>query len=167
MVNGPPGTIVWKAMKRPSRTTLVTTLGVVAALAVLLVAGRLARHGLPRLDGAATSVTAGEAGPQLPVVLRAAVSDPVDGVAVAEDGGVWIVHRSALSRVDPQTLRITATPVTQWPVTAVAAGAGAIWASARERLLRVDPPTARVTAWLPVATGAAPVAGWGGLADRP
>jgi len=83
---------------------------------------------------------------------------PVDGVAVADDGGVWIVYHGRLSRVDPHILRITATVGTGRPVTAVAAGAGAVWASAGTELLRVDPRTAEVAARLAVPTGTAPVA---------
>ena len=128
-------------MGRASRTTLVTTVGVVASLTALLLAGRLT-------------------GPRPPLVRKVALSQPVDGVAVAEDDGVWIVHHGRLSRVDPRTLWITAFVAERRPVTAVAAGAGAVWASAGEELLPVDPRTAEVVARLPVATGAGLAGVW-------
>jgi len=146
-----------EAMNKRSRSMLVTTLGVIMALGVLLLAGRLTGDWFQRTADPAT-VTTRQASPPLPVVLRAAVSDPVDGVTITDDGAVWVVHHGALSRVDPHTLRITATVADQQPVAAVAAGAGAVWASAGKELLRVDPHTAKVAVRLPVATGSAPVA---------
>jgi sugar lactone lactonase YvrE len=116
-------------MKRPSRITLRATLGVVTVLAVLLVAVRLTSRGVRQAVDSAT-VTTRQASQQLPVVVRAAVDGPVDGIAVADDGVLWIAHHAGLSRVDPHTLRITATVAAQRPVTAVAAHAGAVWASA-------------------------------------
>jgi hypothetical protein len=145
-------------MGRASPTRLVTTLGVVASLAALLLAGRLIGGPLRRPGEPATTVTVGRTSPQSPPVRRVALSHPVDGVAVADDGGVWIVHHGRLSRVDPHTLWMTATVGTGRPVTAVAAGAGAVWASAGTELLRVDPRTAEVAARLAVPTGTAPVA---------
>jgi streptogramin lyase len=97
-------------------------------------------------------------------VGRVALGHQVDGVAVADDGGVWVVHHGRLSRVDPWTLRVTASVEARRPVTAVAAGAGAVWASAGTELLRVDPRSAQVVARLPVPTGGAPVAAPGSAA---
>jgi sugar lactone lactonase YvrE len=151
-------------MGRASRTTVVATLGVVAALVALLVAGRVTGGGLRRAGERAAAATARRSGPGLPLVGRVALGHPVDGVAVADDGGVWVVHHGRLSRVDPRTLRITASAKERRPVTAVAAGAGAVWASAGAELLRVDPRTAEVVARLPVPTGGAPVAAAGGAA---
>jgi hypothetical protein len=145
-------------MDRASRTTVVATLGMVAALAALLVAGWVTGGGLRRSGAPATAAAVGRSGPALPPVGRLALGHPVDGVAVADDGGVWVVHHRRLSRVDPWTLRITASVQERRPVTAVAAGAGAVWASASTQLLRVDPGTAEVVARLPVPTGGAPVA---------
>jgi hypothetical protein len=137
---------------------VVATLGVVAGLAALLVAGRLTGGGLRRSGEPAAAATVGRSGPELPLVREVALSHPVDGVAVADDGGVWIVHHGRLSRVDPRTLWITAVVDEPRPVTAVAAGAGAVWASAGTELLRVDPRSAEVVARLPVPTGGAAVA---------
>jgi hypothetical protein len=150
-------------MGRASRTTVVATLGVVAALAALLVAGRVTGGGLRRA-GEPAAAAVGGSGAGLPLVGRVALGHPVDGVAVADDGGVWIVHHGRLSRVDPWTLRITASVQERRPVTAVAAGAGAVWASAGTELLRVDPRSAQVVARLPVPTGDAPVAAPGSAA---
>ncbi len=145
-------------MGRASRTTVVTTLGVVASLAALLLAGRLTGGALRRAGEPASAVAVGRTGPQPPLVRKVALSHPVDGVAVADDGEVWIVHHGRLSRVDPRTLLINAFVAERWQVTAVAAGAGAVWASAGRELLRVDPRTAEVVARLAVPTGTAPVA---------
>ena len=148
-------------MGRASRTTLVTTVGVVVSLAGLLLAGRLTGGALQRPGDPATAVTVGRTSPQLPLVRKVALSHPVDGVAVADDGGVWIVHHGRLSRVDPRTLWIDTFVDERRQVTAVAAGAGAVWASAGKELLRVDPRTAEVVARLAVPTGTAPVAASG------
>jgi hypothetical protein len=145
-------------MGRASRTRLVATVGVVVALGALLLGGRLTGRALQRPAGPATAVTAGPAGLPPPLVRKVALDHPVDGVAVAGDSGVWIVHGGRLSRVDPWTLRIDAFVEPVPAVTAVAAGAGAVWASAGRELLRVDPHTVEVTARLPVPTGTAPVA---------
>jgi sugar lactone lactonase YvrE len=145
-------------MGRASRTRLVATVGVVVALAALLVAGRLTGRALQRPGGTAAAVTVGHAGARPALVRKVALSHPVDGVAVAEDGGVWIAHGGRLSRVDPRTTGIDAVVEPGREVTAVAAGAGAVWASTGTELLRVDPRTAQVTARLPVPTGTAPVA---------
>jgi sugar lactone lactonase YvrE len=146
-------------MGRASRTRLVATVGVgVVALAALLVGGRLIGRALQRPGGHATAVAVGRGSARPALVVKLALDHPVDGVAVADDGGVWIVHHGRLSRVDPQTLRITATVGTGRLVTAVAAGAGAVWASAGRELLRVDPRTAEVAARLAVPVGTVPVA---------
>src|SRR6266511_2769626 len=145
-------------MGRASRTTVVTTLGVVASLAALLLAGRLTGGALRRAGEPASAATVERTSPQPPLVRKVALSHPVDGVAVADDGGVWIVHHGRLSRVDPRTLLINAFVAERWQVTAVAAGAGAVWASAGRELLRVDPRTAEVVARRAVPPGTAPVA---------
>jgi streptogramin lyase len=146
-------------MGRASRARLVATVGVVVmALTALLVAGRLTGRALERPGGPAAAAAAGPAGQRPALVRKVALDNPVDGVAVAEDGGVWIVHQGRLSRVDPPTLRVDAVVDARRPVAAVAAGAGAVWASAGTELLRVDPRTAQVAARLPVPTGTAPAA---------
>jgi hypothetical protein len=114
-------------MGRASRTRLAAT--AVVALAALLLGGRLTGRALQRPGDPATAVTAGRAIPRPALVRKLALDHPVDGVVVAGDSGVWIVHGGRLSRVDPWTLRIDAFVVERQPVTAVAAGAGAVWAS--------------------------------------
>jgi hypothetical protein len=148
-------------MGRVSRTTLVATVGAVAALAALLLAGRVTGGALRRSGEPAAAAAVGRSSAGLPLVGKVALGHPVDSVAVADDGGVWIVHHGRLSRVDPWTLRITASVEERRPVIAVAAGAGAVWASAGTEMLRVEPRTAEVTARLPVPTGSAPVAAAG------
>jgi hypothetical protein len=123
---------------------------VVVALAALLLGGRLTGRALQRPGdpatamAAMTAVTAGRAIPRPALVRKLALDHPVDGVVVAGDSGVWIVHGGRLSRVDPWTLRVDALVVARQPVTAVAAGAGALWASTGGELLRIDPRTAAV-----------------------
>jgi sugar lactone lactonase YvrE len=154
-------------MERASRTGVVAAVWVVVALAALLLGGRVTGRALQRPGdpaSAATAVTVGRAAPRPQLVRTMALGHPVDGVAVADDGGVWIVHQGRLSRVDPWTLRITASVQERRPVTAVAAGAGAVWTSAGTALLRVDPRSAQVVARLPVPTGGVPVAAPGSAA---
>jgi sugar lactone lactonase YvrE len=140
---------------------LVASVGVVVSLAALVLVGRLSGPALRRPGDPATAVTVGRAGPRPSLVRKVALGHPVDGVAVAHDGGVWIVHHGRLSRVDSRTLGITVSVTERRKVTAVAAGAGAVWASTGRELLRIDPFAPEVAARLPVSTGTAPVAAAG------
>jgi hypothetical protein len=87
------------------------------------------------------------------VAGRVVVGHNVDRPVVAEDGAVWLARagrrldRPELLRVDPRTLRITATfPIsatgTPWSVGSMVAAGGAVWVSDSDsRLLRVDQVT--------------------------
>ena len=157
-------------MRTPSRSLLVTVVGVVAVLAGLLVVGRVS-SGRPQPSASSTTSTvASPARVDHPtttmgsaVLARISFGEPVDGVAASRQA-IWVAHGGRLSRVDPRSRRVTATVPGAWPVVAVSFGAGAVWASTGTGLRRVDPRRARVVARVRVATGEAPVAvGAGGV----
>jgi virginiamycin B lyase len=156
-------------MRTPSRSLLVTVVGVVTVLAALLVVGVSSGRLLPSASPTTSTVAlpAGVNHPTTtmgsPVLARISFGEPVDGVAVSRQA-IWVAHGGRLSRVDPRSRRVTATVPGAWPVVAVSAGAGAVWGSTGAGLLRVDPRGARVVARVRVATGKAPVAvGAGGV----
>jgi len=135
-------------MGRASRTTLVATVGVVVALGALLVAGRLTGRALQRPGGPATAMTVGGTSPRLPLVRKVALSHPVDGVAVADDGGVWIVHHGRgivwahsdqrLVGFAPDHTRGRTLDEAAGAIRALAAGRDALWVGAPAGLFRVD-----------------------------
>src|SRR6266511_651844 len=146
-------------MGRASRTTVVTTLGVVASLAALLLAGRLTGGALRRAGEPASAATVERTSPQPPLVRKVALSHPVDGVA-AGAGAVWASAGRELLRVDPRTAEVVArlaVPTGTAPVAApgVAAGVWAVCCGAdrtlgRPRLTRIDPDSNRVVATIPL-----------------
>jgi len=87
------------------------------------------------------------------VTARALLSQGVAGGVAVGQGSVWVPERTVLARLDPVTLRITATvrlPGAPDNSRRVAVGAGAVWVSGVDRLLRVDPATDRVTFSFPM-----------------
>jgi len=157
-------------MARLSRSTRRTAIGVLVAVGLLLVVGRLsqARLGpsstrpLPPGGVSAPPTTHG------PDVAHLAFQDPIGGLAVTS-GAVWVAHAGGISRVEQATMRATAT-VSGYeqrkdrPVMGLAAGAGAVWASVYGiGVLRIDPASAKVTARIPVMTQAPPAVGAGGV----
>jgi DNA-binding beta-propeller fold protein YncE len=79
------------------------------------------------------------------------------------DGALWVAHQGGISRVDPATMRVTATlpgyrARTSEPIH-LSAGGGSVWAlTSGEGLLRIDPGSAKVVAHLAVSRRSAPVA---------
>jgi hypothetical protein len=158
---------------RPSHQRFRAGLGVLAAIVVLLVAGRLApveRQPPAPADGDV------RASPQQ---RRAGVdfNQPISGL-VADRAALWIGHDATVDRLDPRTLRVTATvqlpPIATLatsgsvtPIRGLAAGAAGdvVWvsvASSAAGLVRIDAASARVVATLPVAAvGPAAVSGAG------
>src|SRR6266496_5114787 len=148
-------------MAGPSRSGLRTALGVVAAIGLLVVVGRLWQSGLQRSALPSVDVHAA------PLRLGSGVefAQPIDGLAVTPTA-VWVALGTTIVRLDLRTLRATASldvtavvadipPATARPVRGLAAGGGAIWASLPSPtagLLRIDPDSARVVAVVPVAS---------------
>ncbi len=147
-------------MAEPWRTRLRTGLAAIAAVGLLVVAGRLWQPGSERL------APPGDEASALPQPLRGGVefAQPISGLAVTPTA-VWVALGTTIVRLDPHTLRATArlrvsavvdAPAgTARPVRGLAAGDHAIWAtlpSPTGGLLRIDPDTARVVAVVPVAS---------------
>jgi hypothetical protein len=142
-------------MPRPSRRLPLTTAGVVALVAVLVVAGRLTSGSLRSPPTTATLPALVVHPPSTlpsPVVARIRFRQPVDRVAVGPDA-VWVAHGCAISRVDPRTNRVMAKVTGIRPgrdgcaVLGIRVGAAAVWASLwGQGLLRIDPASNRVAA---------------------
>jgi hypothetical protein len=147
---------------RPSHRRLLAWLGVLAAILVLLVAGRLAPVERQMPAPAAPDV---RPLPQ-PQGGRVDFNEPISGL-VANRAALWVSHDTTIERLDPRTLRVTATlnlPPSATLVTsgrltpirglAASAAGDAIWvsvANAAGGLVRIDAASARVVAALPVA----------------
>jgi DNA-binding beta-propeller fold protein YncE len=142
-------------MPRPSRSLLLSTAGVAALVAVLVVAGRLTSGSL-RAPATTTTLPALVTHPTStapsPVMARIRFRQPVDRVAVGPDA-VWVAHGCAISRVDPRTNRVVAKVAGIRPrpdgcsVLGIRVGAGALWASLwGQGLARIDPVANRVVA---------------------
>lgn len=147
---------------RPSRNGFRAGLGVLAAIGVLLVVGRLspvARQASSPLDGDEPAAPPRGGGVEF--------DQPVSGL-VANGAAVWVAHGTTVERLDPRTLRVTAT--TELPAIATAVRSGVsrpvrglatttagdvIWVSLANPiagLVRIDAASARVVAVLPVAS---------------
>jgi hypothetical protein len=145
---------------------------VLAGVGLLLVVGRLWGHGLeqPALPARVSPSVDGQVfAPVRPLPDGLDFAQPINGLAVTS-AAVWVAYGTTIARLDPHTLRVTASlqvtaamtgvPLTAWPVRGLAAGRDAIWVSLSSPsadLLRIDPSTARVTAVVPQPT-VAPVA---------
>lgn len=156
------------------RARLGAIVGVLAALGLLLLVGRLpyGRLGSPGTTSSTppqTQPVATSPATTPPLGIRhPAFYEGISGLA-ATGGAVWVAHGSTTSRMDPQTLQETAT-VTGYrqckdqPVLGLSAGAGAVWASIGGcGLLRIDPHSARATVRIPVVTTAPAAVGAGGV----
>lgn len=165
-------------MDKPLRTRpqrVRTTLSVLVALGLLLLVGRLwTPHPKPApanptsltvppivTTAAAATPSTSEAPATKP---RAGFAEPIAALAVTP-GALWVAHGKTISRVDPHTLRPTATVTGYQPagghqLVGMTAGGGAVWAAVSGAgVLRIDPASARVTARIPVATEEPPAAG--------
>jgi streptogramin lyase len=149
-------------MAGPSGSRLRAGLGIVGAIGLLLLAGRLWQpgpdrlappSGLPPWDG-------GEPfGPSRPLPSGVEFGQPISGLAVTP-AAVWVAYGTTIARLDPHSLRATASlqvttvvhdiPAgTARPIRGLAAGGDAIWASLPSPsagLLRIDPASARIVA---------------------
>ncbi len=150
---------------RPSRTGLRAGLGVLAAIGLLLVAGRLSAPA-PQPDAGVG------AAPQQLLGGGVDFTEPISGL-VANRAALWVGHDTTIERLDPRTLRVTATvelPASATLVTsgrltpirglAASAAGDAIWVSVANSaagLVRIDAASARVVATLPVV-GVGPAA---------
>jgi hypothetical protein len=161
---------------RPSHRRVRAGLGVLAAVVVLLVAGRLApveRQPPTPADGDVRAPPQQRRG-------GADFNEPISGL-VANRAALWVGHDTTIERLDPRTLRVTATVELPSVVTLVMSGrvtpirglaasaAGdVIWVSVANSaagLVRIDAASARVVAALPVASvGPAAVSGAGSAA---
>jgi hypothetical protein len=155
-------------MDWPPRRGLLSGLTVLAAIGVLAVIGRLWSAGLaPPSAGLAAPGGEGLATSR-PVPGGVEFGQPVNGLAVTR-AAVWIAHGTTIERLDPRTLRATATvrvpallnqPIA-WPIRGIAAepAGDAVWASLPTGLLRIDAASARVVATVPAAGVAPPAVG--------
>jgi DNA-binding beta-propeller fold protein YncE len=160
---------------RPPHRRLQAGLGVLAALLVLLVAGRLAP-----VERQPPPLPAEGDLPASPQQRRGGVdfNEPISGLA-ASRAALWVSHDTTVDRLDPRTLRVTATvalpPVVTVatsgsviPIRGLAAAGDAVWVSVANSaagLVRIDAAAARVVAALPVAAVApAAVSGTGSAA---
>jgi DNA-binding beta-propeller fold protein YncE len=86
----------------------------------------------------------------------------ITGMAV-DDGALWVAHQGLISRLDPATMRVTATVPgyrarLDGPID-LAIGGGAVWALTTDKgLLRIDPASAEVVARTPVSRRSTSVA---------
>jgi hypothetical protein len=170
-------------MDKPLRTRpqrVRATLGVLVALGLLLLVGRLwTPHPKPAPANPTSAVTvssivttATAAAPstsQAPATQpRARFDEPIAALAVTP-GAVWVAHGQTISRVDPHTLRPTATvsgyrPTGDQQLLGMTAGAGAVWVTVQGAgVLRIDPASARVVARIPVTTKEPPAVGAGAV----
>jgi hypothetical protein len=160
----------------PSHRRFRAGLGVLVALLVLLFAGRLApveRQPVVPADGDVRATRQQRRG-------GVDFNEPISGL-VANRAALWVGHDTTVERLDPRTLRVTATVelpriptlVTSGRVTpirglAASAAGDVVWvsvANATAGLVRIDATSARVVAALPVASvGPAAVIGTGSAA---
>jgi hypothetical protein len=173
------------AMDKPLRTRpqrVRTTLGVLVALGLLLLVGRLwTPHPKPAPANPTSTVTsivttatttATAAAPSTSEAAatqpRARFDEPIAALAVTP-GAVWVAHGQTISRVDPHTLRPTATvtgyrPTGDHQLLGMTAGASAVWVTVvGAGVLRIDPASAKVVARIPVITQAPAAVGAGAV----
>jgi DNA-binding beta-propeller fold protein YncE len=153
-----------------SSPRVVTLVGVLVALGLLVLVGRLqAPHPKPVASTLTiTTPTAATANPTIPGRRSLRFAEPIGGLAVTP-GAVWVAHGQTISRLDPHTLRPTATVTGYRPggdqqLVGMTAGAGAVWVTVLGLgVLRVDPASARVVARILVTTEEPPAVGAGAV----
>ncbi len=148
----------------PPRSRLWYGLIVLAAVGLLAVAGHLLSAGL---RPTATPLDGQVMAPPRPARSGVEFAQPITGLAVTSTA-VWVAHGTTIERLDPHTLRVTASlgvasiasdipSNIARPIRGLAAAPGgdAIWASLRSTssgLLRIDASTARIAAVIPIAS---------------
>lgn len=77
------------------------------------------------------------------------------GRLAAGEGAVWVLHNRTVTRVDPNTERVTAritVPGVGFGVGEIMAGGGSVWVAASSNLIRIDPRTNTVVATIAIST---------------
>lgn len=159
-------------MAGPSHSGRRVGLGIVAAIGLLLLVGRLWQPGLNQLapPSSVAPLLGGVSASAWPFPGGVEFDQPISGLAVTP-AAVWIARGAAITGLDPHSLRVTATlrvgevasdvPASvAEPIRGLTADGHTLWASLASHLgglLRIDADTARITAVIPVAS-IAPVA---------
>jgi hypothetical protein len=158
---------------RPSPRAVAA--GLVVALVVLVVVGRLQQHVLapqPAAPARPPTVAPTATIPPAPVAARIRIRGDADVVALAAgEGGVWALGGRNLFRVDPGSNRLAGRTLIPRPPDFYGAGlvlgAGALWVGAGDRTVRVDARTGRVAGSVEVEVqAAAPDGLWSCTAGR-
>jgi serine/threonine protein kinase/streptogramin lyase len=114
--------------KKPRRRTVIA--GVVAGVALLAAAGIFLKSGGGAGDAvpSANSLVRIDASTNTFAATMQVGEDPT-GVAIGEDGDVWVINQgdSTVNRIDPETGEVTPAKSTLGIPTGVAAGEGAVW----------------------------------------
>lgn len=161
------------ASANASATLRLVVAGIVAALVVLVVAGRLERHALtphPRAVSPPAAVTTTTGVRPSPVVARLHLGPPLTSeedtfqLAVGE-GGVWVLLHGSLVHVDPHGRVVARIRIgrPQDVVGLLVVGAGAVWVQTQGAVVRVDPRANRVVGTAPPPTIQFDAAGPDGL----
>src|SRR5574341_1941314 len=96
-------------MAIPSRSGLRAVLGVIAAIVLLLLVGHVGRPGSERLTPPSSVASSlGRFGSPGPFADAVEFSQPISGLAVTREA-VWVAIGTTIARLDPRTLRATAT----------------------------------------------------------
>jgi streptogramin lyase len=165
--------------KKPRRRWVIA--GVAAGVALLAAAGiLLLRPG----GGAGDAVPSASSLARIDATTNAfaatmQVGEDPTGVAIGEDGDVWVINQgdSTVNRIDPETGEVTPAKSTLGIPTGIAAGEGAVWItngfgspSGPPQVVNVDPTTESVELAFPSSSAKAIVAAFGSIwladADR-
>jgi streptogramin lyase/predicted Ser/Thr protein kinase len=177
----PMGEVPTRPIKRPARAKprlrwLVAAAAALGALAVG-VAALLAGGGSEPIVPAANSVARIDAG-ALSFTTSLQVGEDPTGVAIGEDGDVWVINQgdSTVNRIEPGTGEVTSAKSTLGIPTGIAAGEGAVWitngfgSASGTQVVRVDPTDDSVEVAFPSGNAKAIVVGFGSIwladADR-
>jgi hypothetical protein len=145
------------------RNRRLLVVGIVAALALLVLVGRLQRSALPVAQPPARTVLpalpATVAARPLDAAARLHIGPPVDPiggeafpVAVGE-GAVWVVLHGDLVRVDPSRARVAARVRVSLPEQTmdVLLAGGTVWVATSAGVVGVDPRSSRVLSTVPTS----------------
>jgi len=177
----PTGEVPKRPIKRPARAKprlrwLVAAAAALGALAVG-VAALLAGGGSEPIVPAANSVARIDAG-ALAFTTSLQVGEDPTGVAIGEDGDVWVINQgdSTVNRIEPGTGEVTSAKSTLGVPTGIATGEGAVWitngfgSASGTQVARVDPTDDSVEVAFPSGNAKAIVVEFGSIwladADR-